>query len=145
MPSNIHRFEYDPNRSSFIILTICINGLICYKLQTLGTNLNSVLNSYFRTSKNFNLKNGDSFFLRYVPEGSMIHSVEGFPFQGSKYSRSAGTFSIMIRKYYDSNQCLIKLKSGLYKLLCMNSRATLGCVSNKEFQFVKYGKAGRSR
>lgn len=27
----------------------------------------------------------------------------------------------------------------------MNSRATLGSVSNKENQFVKLGKAGRSR
>lgn len=76
-----------------------------------------MLYSYFRTSKNFNLKNGDSFFLRYIPEGSMIHSIEGFPYHGIRYSRAAGTFSIMIRKYYDSNKCLIKLKSGLYKLL----------------------------
>lgn len=143
--SKIYRIEYDPSRSSFITLLFLRNGLWCYNIHSSGLRCGSVLNSYIKNPNVTNLKNGDSFFLRYIPEGSMIHSIERTPFFGSQYSRSAGTFCIMIRKYLISNKCLIKLRSGLFKLLSMNCRGTLGSVSNSDFRYVQYGKAGRSR
>jgi len=145
VPSKIQRIEYDPSRSSFIALSVYKNGICCYELQTKGLFHGSIVHSYLKSSFTSILNNGDSFFLKYVPEGSMVHSVEQFPFLGSQYSRSAGAFCIMIRKYLNTNKCLIKLKSGLFKILSMNCKATLGSVSNGDFQYVQYGKAGRSR
>ena len=144
IPCFIHRIEYDPNRSSFISLNIYKNGLICYELQTNGLLVGKVLTSYNRTGST-KIKNGDSYFLKYIPEGSMIHSVEQSPFFGSQYSRSAGSFCMMIRKYYTSHKCLIQLKSGVFKLISMSCKGVIGCVSNSDMQYVQYGKAGRSR
>lgn len=145
IPSIVHRLEYDPIRSSFISLNFYKNGLLCYHLHTKGVKCGSTIISYFKNPTQSYLNNGDLFFLRYIPEGSMIHSIEIQPSFGSQYSRSAGTFSIMIRKYLATHRCLIKLKSGIFKILSMNCRCVLGSVSNSDFQYVQYGKAGRSR
>jgi large subunit ribosomal protein L2 len=145
IPSFVQRVEYDPSRSSFISLNIYKNGLACYELQTKGVSSGSKIYSYLKSPSKTKLKNGDSFFLKYVPEGSMMHSVEQYPFFGSQYSRAAGTFCTMIRKYFSTHKCLIQLKSGLFKILSMSCKATLGCVSNSDYQYVQYGKAGRSR
>lgn len=145
IPSSIHRIEYDPYRSSFITLNIYKNGLVCYGLQTKGSYAGAVVHSYIKNPTHTHLKNGDSFLLKYIPEGSMIHSIEESPFLGSKYSRAAGTFCTMIRKYLSTNKCLVKLKSGTFKIFSMNCRCILGSVSNSDNQYVQYGKAGRSR
>ena len=141
--SLLYRIEYDPFRSSFISLNVYQNGLVCYKLHTNGVLPGSTLYSFFLFSNN--LSNGNSFFLKNIPEGSIIHSVEQHPFYGSQYSRSAGTYCTMIRKYFSSHKCLIKLKSGSFKILPMNCKATIGIASNLEYRYIKYGKAGRSR
>lgn len=139
----INRIEYDPNRSSFISLSIYFNGVICYVIQSDGTKVGDIIYSSYRPNNNY--RTGNSFLLKYIPEGSMINNIERIPFFGSQYCRSAGTYSIMIRKYYNLNKCLIKLKSGFYKLILMYSKATLGSVSNRWHSFSSYGKAGRSR
>jgi large subunit ribosomal protein L2 len=131
VPCIVHRIEYDPNRTSFICLNIYINGVISYSIQTQNVKASSLINSYFQSVIAFNISSGDTFFLRYIPEGSSINNIEKHPFSGSLYSRSAGTSSTLIRKYESLNRCLVKLGSGYYKVLNMNCKATIGSVSNR--------------
>ena len=145
IPSYIHRIEYDPNRSSFISLNVFKNGIICYYLLSSNTKIGDFINSLYYIPNKYLYNNGDVLYLRLVPEGSMINNIEKIKMGGSQYTRSAGCYSIMIRKYFDLNKCIIKLKSGFYKILSMSCKSTLGSISNKWYSFTNYGKAGRSR
>lgn len=123
----IHRIEYDPNRSSFISLLFSISGLFCYFLTTEVTIQGDIVHT---SSTSFFPKNGDIAMLKHVADGCIIHNTERFPFFGSVYSRSAGSFCILIKKYLYINRGLIKLKSGIYKLVSLNCKCIIGKVSN---------------
>lgn len=145
IPSIVYRIEYDPNRSSFIVLNFFFNGTWCYFLQTANLRIGDTISSYFFNPIDLVFKNGDSFLLRAIPEGSSVHSIEKDIYSGSLYSRSAGSYSILIRKFKFINKCVLKLKSGIFKILSLNIKATLGIVCNFWYRAVKLGKAGRSR
>lgn len=81
--------------------------------------------------------------LSKIPVGSLIHNISKNPKQKGIYSRSAGTFSLLIEK--GSKTCKIKLSSNKIISISIDNFATLGIVSN-EFSFLTtIGKAGRAR
>ena len=112
----IHRIEYDTNRSSFISLVFLKNKMFCYVPYTENTYAGMCIQSVCVSASFFT---GDFCMLKYISEGSVVHSLEKTPFYGSSYSRSAGTFSILIKKYIHINKGVVKLKSGEFKLLSL--------------------------
>lgn len=87
--------------------------------------------------------NGNSLPLSEISVGNLIHNVSFNSFKSAQISRSAGTFSKLEEKTL--KHAKLKLTSGKYKLIPLNSYATIGIVSN-EFSFLtQNGKAGRSR
>ena len=76
--------------------------------------------------------------------GTMIHNIEMRPGQGGKLVRAAGT-SAKILKEPTSRYCLIRLPSGVEKLIDTRCRATIGSVSNPGHGAKKLRKAGQSR
>jgi ribosomal protein L2 len=86
-----------------------------------------LIQSIFNSTNSFY---GDLCILKFMAEGSIIHNLEKIPFYGSSYSRAAGTFSILVKKYIHINKCVVKLKSGEFKLLALDCHAIVGKVSN---------------
>jgi len=81
--------------------------------------------------------------LAYVKVGEKLHNLEYYPGQGGKISRSAGTFSKIIKKY--EKNALLKLSSGEFRLFFLECFCTLGRVSNMEHNEQIIGKAGINR
>jgi len=130
---------YDPKRTAFI--SLCYNFLTSKfnnYLTTLNTFPGSVIFSYFTFPE---LKLGAFVSLKYVPAGSLIHSI--FFSSKSKYIKSAGTFGILIQKGFKFSK--IKLPSGEIKIFLTSSFCILGSLSNLLHRNIIIGKAGRSR
>ncbi|WCJ28863.1 Ribosomal protein L2 family [Euphorbia peplus] len=76
--------------------------------------------------------------------GTFIHNIEVNPGQGGKLVRAAGTCA-KILKEPNAKNCLVKLPSGVEKLIDSKCRATIGRVSNASHNTRKLRKAGQSR
>nr|QKO27827.1 ribosomal protein L2 [Pentastemona sumatrana] len=75
--------------------------------------------------------------------GTWVHDIECNPGQGAKLARAAGTYAkIMLEP---ASQCLVRLPSGVEKLIDSRCRATIGIVSNPNHGARKLRKAGQSR
>ena len=134
----------DRYRSSYLAGVSYTNGYFSYILLVHGMKIGD----YIINKSNINLKNdetqlGISCQLKYVKIGYKIHNLEYFPGSGGKVSRSAGTFSKIIKKY-DTN-ALIKLSSGEYRLFYKNCICTIGRVSNISHNEEIIKKAGINR
>jgi ribosomal protein L2 len=79
------------------------------------------------------------------PKGTWIHNIEWNPGQGAKLIRAAGTFAQIIKKFENTPQCIVRLPSGVDKLIDSRCRATIGIVSNLRHGKHKLHKAGQSR
>ena len=86
---------------------------------------------------------GNSLKLSKIPVGTCIHNISLRTNSPGQFSRSAGTFSILIEK--NNKYARIKLSSGEQRLVNVNCTATIGVVSNERYCLNIIGKAGRSR
>nr|YP_010881203.1 ribosomal protein L2 [Pellia neesiana]WIA66951.1 ribosomal protein L2 [Pellia neesiana]WIA66992.1 ribosomal protein L2 [Pellia neesiana]WIA67033.1 ribosomal protein L2 [Pellia neesiana] len=87
---------------------------------------------------------GNCIPLAKIPIGTWVHNIERNPGQGAKLTRAAGTFAQIIKKVENTPQCIVRLPSGVDKLIDSRCRATIGIVSNHG-QKRKLSKAGQSR
>nr|YP_009674907.1 ribosomal protein L2 [Haplomitrium hookeri]QDE12927.1 ribosomal protein L2 [Haplomitrium hookeri] len=88
---------------------------------------------------------GNRIPLAEIPIGTWVHNIEGNPGQGAKFTRAAGTFAQTIKKVENTPQCIVRLPSGVDKLIDSRCRATIGIVSDPDHGKRKLYKAGRSR
>lgn len=144
VPGLVIRIEYDPRRSAFISLVHQKTGEIYYTIHTDGLMLGCMVTSYKNIVGWRIWKLGDRVPIRILPHGSIVHSVESFIGSGASYFRSAGTYAIVLKRYIHLRKSLIKFKSGCLRLLPFMSEATIGMVSNKDFRYIRLGKAGRN-
>ncbi|GAV67138.1 Ribosomal_L2_C domain-containing protein [Cephalotus follicularis] len=93
---------------------------------------------------NINSQIGSCMPLSSMRIGTMIHNIEMNPGQGGKLVRAAGTCA-KILKEPTSRYCLVRLPSGVEKLIDTRCRATIGQVSNPSHGAKKLRKAGQSR
>lgn len=144
IPGVIFSKEYDSNRSSFISLVLYKNNICSYILSVHGTYIGDIIYTHNYNIKKYYFK-GDSNFLLFLAPGSIVHNMEYTPGSGSKILRSAGTYGKLLKKYHHSNKVLIELPSKKRLYTSTFSKATLGTVSNKYYNKVSLGKAGRKR
>jgi large subunit ribosomal protein L2 len=136
----ITSIEYDPNRNSFIASSYNFQ-LQTYHYIISPKNIN--IGDIIESGSNAKIKVGHSLPLSKIPIGSLIHNVSVNSRNYAQLSRSAGTFSRLVKK--TSKYGIIILSSGNQYLIPINCFATLGVVSN-EFSFLTTkSKAGRSR
>lgn len=98
----------------------------------------NILNSYYQMV-------GNCVSLANIPIGTWVHNIEWNPGQGAKFIRAAGTFAQIIKKFKNTPQCIVRLPSGVDKLIDSRCRATVGIVSNLHHSKRKLDKAGQSR
>ncbi|KPK50790.1 MAG: 50S ribosomal protein L2 [Myxococcales bacterium SG8_38_1] len=139
VPATVKAIEYDPNRSARIALLHYADGEKAYILAPDGLEVGAQVLS----SKNADVKPGNSMRLRDMPLGTMIHNIELKIGKGAQLVRSAGTAAQLMAK--DGDYAQVRLPSGEVRMVHLNCRASVGQVSNSQHARVTLGKAGRSR
>ncbi|PIM95693.1 50S ribosomal protein L2 [Candidatus Hodgkinia cicadicola] len=135
------RIEHDPNRSANIALVKTEMGSLKYIIAVDGLKTNDWIKNSCGISNECRLGSASS--LGNLPLGTKISNVELYPKSGGNLSRSAGCCCQILAKFQD--KVLIKLNSGIKRLLNKKCTATVGIISNKNHFSKTIGKAGRSR
>jgi large subunit ribosomal protein L2 len=139
IPAKVATIEYDPNRNCFISLLHYVDGEKRYILSPAGIKVGEMVES----GENVEPKTGNAMPLGSIPVGVEIHNIEMMAGQGGKLVRSAGgTARLMAR---EGDWVTVVLPSGEMRMLRSECRATIGTLSNSDYQNVKIGKAGRKR
>jgi large subunit ribosomal protein L2 len=139
VPATVAAIEYDPNRTARIALLHYADGEKRYILAPDGLAVGTSVVS----SRNADIKPGNSLTLRFIPPGTSIHNVELKKGKGGQLVRSAGVAAQLMAK--DGDYAQVRLPSGEIRKVHLDCRATVGQVSNIEHANISLGKAGRSR
>jgi len=137
--------QYDPNRSANIALISYSKdnkgfGILSYIIAPDGLNLGDKVIS----TKFARIRLGNCLPLFKINSGTLIHNVELYPNNGGIFARAAGTSIIVLRKY-NNKYTVVKLPSGVERLINNECKGTIGVVSNIIHKLKKLKKAGNSR
>lgn len=139
IPARVETLEYDPYRSGFIARVVYRDGERRYILAPQGLKIGDEIVS----SPEAPLKTGNRTVLKRIPVGTLVYNVEIQKDRGGQLARSAGS-SVQILAHEDGYTHL-KLSSGEIRKVSWDGYASLGQVSNPEYNLTTIGKAGRSR
>jgi large subunit ribosomal protein L2 len=139
IPATVAALEYDPNRTGRIALLNYADGEKRYILAPDGLKVGDKIIS----SRNADIKPGNSLPLRAIPLGTSVHSVEMKIGKGAQLARSAGVAAQVMAK--DGDYAQVRLPSGEIRKIHQDCRATIGQVSNIDHMHISLGKASRSR
>jgi large subunit ribosomal protein L2 len=124
VPAVVAEIEYDPNRTARLALLHYADGEKAYILAPDGLAQGDTVVS----SKNADIRPGNSLPLGSIPTGTLIHNLEMRVGKGGQLVRSAGTAATLMAK--DSDYAQVKMPSGEVRKLSTKCRATVGQVSN---------------
>ena len=139
VPATVAAIEYDPNRTCRIALLHYHDGEKRYILAPKGLEVGDRLMSGPRSE----VRPGNAMALRYIPVGTIVHSVELKPGGGGRMGRSAGASVQLVAK--EGRFATLRLPSTEMRRVPIDCRATVGEVGNSEHELTKIGKAGRNR
>lgn len=135
----VERIEYDPNRTAFIALIKYTDNTLSYILAPQRLKAGDKVEA----GANADIKPGNALPLQNIPVGTVIHNIEIKPGRGGQLARAAGSYAQLTGK--DSGYALIRLRSGEVRVIRADCMATIGAVSNPDYQNQNIGKAGRKR
>ena len=139
IPAKVVSVEYDPNRNCFISLLNYRDGEKRYILAAEGMKVGDEI----VTSVSAPLKPGNRLTLKNISVGTQIHDVELYPGSGGIVVRSAGSAATVMA--VEGGYAQLKMPSGEIRRLKDTCFATVGQVSNPEYNNQVLSKAGRSR
>ena len=139
VPATVAAIEYDPNRTCRIALLHYHDGEKRYILAPKGLEVGDRLVS----GQGSEIRPGNAMALRYIPVGTVVHSVELKAGGGGRIGRSAGASVQLVAK--EGRFATLRLPSTEMRRVPIDCRATIGEVGNAEHELVKIGKAGRNR
>jgi len=139
IPAKVATIEYDPNRNCFISLVHYADGEKRYILAPTGIRVGD----YIESGISCEPKVGNAMSLEAIPAGMEIHNIEMRAGQGGKLVRGAGGSARIVAK--EGDWVTIILPSGEMRMIRKECRATIGQLSNPDYQNVRIGKAGRKR
>src|SRR5690606_12234456 len=139
VPAKVAAIEYDPNRSARIALLHYADGEKAYILAPDGLKAGDEVLS----SKNADVKPGNSMRLRHMPLGTLIHNIELKIGKGGQLVRSAGTAAQLMAK--DGDYAIVRLPSSETRMIHLDCRATVRQVPNIRHARPSLGQAGRRR
>jgi len=140
IPARVESIEYDPYRSAFIALLCYRDGLRAYILAHKDMKKGDTV---VTVEQGGDLAPGNRMRLRHIPVGTSVHNIEIRPGAGGKLARSAGSSAEVLAQ--EDGFTNIKLSSKEIRKIPWLSFATIGQVSNSDYNLVTIGKAGRNR
>src|SRR5690606_39765016 len=126
VPAKVATVEYDPNRSANIALLHYVDGEKRYILAPERVKVGTQIVSGPQAEP----VSGNAMPLRFIPVGSVVHSVEMVPGKGAQLARSAGT-SLQIQGR-DGTYVTVRMPSGELRQRHGECYATMGSVGNSE-------------
>lgn len=139
-PATILALEYDPNRSARIALIEYPDKTRSYILAADGMTVGQRVVSTDSTAE---ITMGNRMPLANIPTGMLVHNVELVPGRGGELVRSAGSAATIMSQ--DEGFVHLKLSSGEMRKFPENCRASIGQISNVDWDNIRWGKAGRMR
>jgi large subunit ribosomal protein L2 len=139
VPGKVEALEYDPYRSAFIMRVVYKDGDRRYHLAPRDIKVGSAV----ITSLKAPLIVGNRVSLKNVPIGYGIYNIELAPGRGGAIVRSAGSQAQVLA--HESGYTQLRLPSGEIRRILWDNLASLGQVSNPDYNLINVGKAGRSR
>jgi large subunit ribosomal protein L2 len=137
--ANVASVEYDPNRNCYISLLHYVDGEKRYILAPEGVKMGDKVESGMVCEP----KVGNAMPLGAIPSGLEVHNIEMTAGQGGKLVRVAGGAARIIAK--EGDWVTLQLPSGEMRMVRKECRATIGKLSNTDYQNIRWGKAGRTR
>jgi len=139
MAATVIRFEYDPYRTSNIMLVEYEDKSLSYLIAPEDIKIGSKIYS----GRKKDIEVGNCMPIIDIPPSTLVHNVEMTPGKGGQIARSAGS-SVQIMSH-DQGYTILRLASGEVRKVQSLCKATIGTVSNLDQKNIKIGKAGRSR
>lgn len=139
IPAKVTAVEYDPNRTSNIILVQYMDGEKRYHIAPEGVKVGQEIVTAERTK----VKPGNRMMLKNIPIGFDIFNIQIDPNKGGQMIRAAGSSAKLMAVENDFAQ--VQMPSKEIRLFHKDCFATIGKVSNSEHSLIKIGKAGRTR
>jgi large subunit ribosomal protein L2 len=131
--------EYDPNRTSFIMLVEYADGDKKYHLAPQQIEVGQEV----ICSEKAELKTGNRMKLKNIPSGTPIFNIELEPGRGGKMVKGAGTSAQILS--HEGKYVHVQMPSTEVRKILQECFATIGAVSRPELRYRKIGKAGRKR
>jgi large subunit ribosomal protein L2 len=139
IPGRIETIEYDPYRTAFIARVLYADGERRYILAP----HNIKVGDKVLTSENAPLEIGMRTVIKRIPIGTFVYNIEIKPKGGGKLIRAAGTSAQILA--HENGYTHLKLPSGEIRKVLWDVYASIGQISNPEYNLITIGKAGRSR
>lgn len=139
IPAKVNAIEYDPGRTARIALLFYKDGEKRYIIAPDGLAVGQEIVS----GPEAPVSPGNALPLRFIPVGTVIHSVELEPGKGAKMARSAGA-GVQVQGR-EGDHVILRLPSGELRRVHAESYATIGSVGNADHKNIVVGKAGRNR
>lgn len=139
IPARVETIEYDPYRTAFIALVVYHDGERRYILAAKSMKVGDMI----ITAEQAPLTIGNRLMLKHIPVGAQVYNVEMRQGGGGKLARSAGNYAEVLAQ--DAGYTDLKLNSKEVRKVSWSGFASIGQVSNPDWNLVNIGKAGRSR
>lgn len=139
VPARVEAIEYDPYRTAFIARVLFRDGERRYVLAAKDMKLGDEI----VTAEQAPLKTGNRLLLKNIPVGYQVYNLEVRRGSGGRLARSAGSYAEILAN--DAGYTDIKLGSKEVRKVSSEGFASIGQVSNPDWNLVNIGKAGRSR
>ena len=139
MKAKVVAFEYDPYRTSFIALLQYEDGEKLYRIAPQGLKIGEEVICQDAAE----LRPGNRMKLKNIPVGTLVYDIEIEPGRGGKLVRGAGTSAKILAQ--EGNYTQLEMPSTEIRRISRECFASIGAVSRPEKQYLKLGKAGRSR
>jgi large subunit ribosomal protein L2 len=139
IPGRVTAIEYDPYRTSFIVLVEYKDGQKGYLLAPKEIKIGDEIICAEGTDQRI----GNRTKLKNIPVGTEIFNVELEPGKGGKLVRGAGTAAKVVAQEIPFTH--LEMPSEEVRKVPQECFATFGVVSNEKHAFEILGKAGRMR
>lgn len=131
--------EYDPGRRAFIMLVVYKDGEKRYHLAPEGIKVEDIV----ITAKRAKAKTGNRMQIGSIPVGFEIYNVQISATKGGQIAKTAGCYAKLVS--LDSQMAQVQMPSGEIRFVSKDCYASIGKLSNADWQNVSIGKAGRNR
>ncbi len=139
VPAKVETVEYDPYRTAFICKILYKDGERRYVLAPKEIKVGDEI----VVSASAVLKPGNRLVLKNIPVGYFVHNVEMRAGGGGKLARSAGSYAEILA--HEGGYTDLRLSSKEIRKVSSEGMASIGQVSNPDYNLVNIGKAGKSR